>query len=200
MAKFFDAKKESRPKFGAANEGMIESPKVESLTISVNVIRIGNKQMTLSVFNQIFEENPFDENNNIIYNIWGKINYGKKDYETSRIWVIFQKGDGLRKYGLPNKIYPYISYEQALNKEVEKFTKTSYFYPELHDFSHLTLRKEPVSAELIKIVKEIIFDKKNGLTTEEKFNRDYYNYVYKEQNYINSIKTLHAARQLFIAV
>lgn len=74
-------------------------PTIETMMVEVRVIKIGNKQMTLSVFDQLYEERPFDENWSIIYLMWGKVRRKEGD------WVIFQKGNELRKWRIQSSSY-----------------------------------------------------------------------------------------------
>lgn len=74
----------------------LSSPQITTLMAEINVVKIGNKQMTISVFNQLYEEDCFDKNSNIIYPIWGRVN---RDQE----YIIFQKGSDLRKMKMPKK-------------------------------------------------------------------------------------------------
>lgn len=75
----------------------LNQPHVNTLMAEINIVKIGNKQMTISVFNQLYEEDCYDEDSNIIYPIWGKV---KREAE----WVIFQKGNDLRKCLIPGII------------------------------------------------------------------------------------------------
>lgn len=72
----------------------ISQPTVETITAELHVVKIGNKQMTISVFNQLYEQDCWDGEWNIIYPVWGKTN---RDGQ----YVIFQKGNELRKCAIP---------------------------------------------------------------------------------------------------
>ena len=74
----------------------ISQPTVATITAELNVVKIGNKQMTVSVYNQLYIENCWDKEYNILYPVWGKTN---RDGE----FVIFQKGNELRKCKIPSK-------------------------------------------------------------------------------------------------
>lgn len=75
----------------------LSNPEISTITAELNVIQIGNKQMTIAVFNQLYCEDCWiDEQFRILYPIWGKV---KRDDE----WVIFQKGNDLRKCRIPKK-------------------------------------------------------------------------------------------------
>lgn len=78
-------------------ENKVTMPLISTLVAEIRIVKIGNKQMTISVFNQLYEEYCFDLEWNILYPIWGKV---KRDYSIE--YVIFQKGSDLRKMELPN--------------------------------------------------------------------------------------------------
>jgi hypothetical protein len=40
----------------------LNKPIITISLLEIFVLRVGNKQMTISVFNQLYEEKPFDEN------------------------------------------------------------------------------------------------------------------------------------------
>lgn len=75
----------------------LNNPTIETITAEISIVRIGNKQMTISVFNQLYEEKCWDEYYNVIYPVWGKTN-------REREYIIFQKDNELRKCELPKKI------------------------------------------------------------------------------------------------
>lgn len=75
----------------------ISSPIISTLMAELNVVKIGNKQMTISVFNQLYTDKCYDDDFNILYPIWGKV---KREEE----WIIFQKGNDLRKQRMPSMI------------------------------------------------------------------------------------------------
>ena len=73
----------------------ISQPTVETITAELFVIKIANKQMTVSVYNQLYIEDCWDKEWNILYPVWGKTN---REGE----YVIFQKGNDLRKCQIPS--------------------------------------------------------------------------------------------------
>jgi hypothetical protein len=74
----------------------IATPQISTLRVDIRIIQIGNKQMTINVFKQLYEKKCWDNKFNIIYPIWGKVYY--KDFE----YVIFQEGNELRKIRIPS--------------------------------------------------------------------------------------------------
>ncbi len=72
-------------------ENNIKEPKITTMSIDVKVIRIGNKQMTKAVFNQLYTERLWDDDFNVLFPIWGKVHDGDLEY------AIFQKEDSLKK-------------------------------------------------------------------------------------------------------
>ena len=75
----------------------ISTPIVSTITAELHVVKIGNKQMTISVYNQLYIEDCWDEDYNILYPVWGKINREEE-------FVIFQKGAELRKCKIPKQL------------------------------------------------------------------------------------------------
>lgn len=76
-------------------ENKLSTPQITTLKAELRIVQIGNKQMTISVFKQLYEELCYDDNYRIIYPIWGKVN------REEAIYCIFQKGNELRKMKLP---------------------------------------------------------------------------------------------------
>ncbi len=77
----------------------------------ISVLRVGNKQMTISVFNQLYEEKPFDQSYDLVVDLWGKVN-------RSDSYVIFKSDKGIRKFNTANfnrKIVPN-SFSESLIK------------------------------------------------------------------------------------
>jgi len=76
----------------------IENASINSVQVLINVVKIGQKQMTQAVFNQLYEEKPWDDFYNITQFLWGKVNYKGTDY------IVFQSENELRKYEIPKKV------------------------------------------------------------------------------------------------
>ncbi len=78
----------------------IKEANISTLAVELKAIHINSKQMTLSVFRQIQEENCFDENFNLLGLAWGTVNYYwdkcPQDNE-SVLHIVWQKGDELRR-------------------------------------------------------------------------------------------------------
>ncbi len=86
----------------------IKSPTISTLVAELRVVRIGNKQMTKAVFNQLYTSKLHDDDYNIIYPVWGKvydgfhnsiINFNKLG--VVKEWIIFQNGNDLNKFLIP---------------------------------------------------------------------------------------------------
>jgi hypothetical protein len=180
----------------------ITQPMVETITAELYVVKIGNKQMTVSVYNQLYIEPCHDKDFNIIYDIWGKTN---RDEE----YVIFQKGNELRKMKIPrkNKIIPllkcqwiFLKYEDDLQKIISSY---NYKFVEMTD-------DERSNYILANEVKNFLRYDFTILTPEafEIIGSDYIDIIQHEyQKYLNEtiqfnkmVDQLNAARQLFIAV
>jgi hypothetical protein len=50
---------------------------IETCSVELRVVRVGKKQMTLSVFRQIREEDCFDDEFRVVGRPWGIVNYCK---------------------------------------------------------------------------------------------------------------------------
>lgn len=71
----------------------LNEPTINIRPMEISVLRVGNKQMTISVFNQLYEEKPFDQNFNIHAELWGKVNRNDS-------YLIFKTTAGIRKYNI----------------------------------------------------------------------------------------------------
>ncbi len=72
-----------------ANEVNDATLKIQPMEISV--LKVGNKQMTISVFNQLYEEKPYNQEFEIVAELWGKVNRGDD-------FVVFKTERGVRKF------------------------------------------------------------------------------------------------------
>jgi len=75
----------------------IENASINSVQVSINVVKIGQKQMTQAVFNQLYEEKPWDSYYNITEFLWGKVKHKGTDY------IVFQSENELKKCAIPKK-------------------------------------------------------------------------------------------------
>jgi len=107
-----------------------EQPTITTVSIEVKVLRIGNKQMTLSVFDQLYEESPCDSYEDELYEIahpiWGKVR--RKDEN----FVIFEKNGELRKYKMWGREQVY-SFEGAVyftvTRQLDHYD-SDFFFPD----------------------------------------------------------------------
>ena len=109
---------------------IISKPTVETITAEINVVKIGNKQMTISVFNQLYTEKCWDDEYNILYPVWGKI---LRDSE----YIIFQKNNELRKCEIPKNLkidffYHACDFIQSKSKIIEYPNFNNDRYKELY--------------------------------------------------------------------
>lgn len=93
-------------------ETIIKEPKISTLTIEVSVIKIGNNKMTLSVFDQLYNEICYDEYFKIKYPIWGKVK------RKESVDVVFQKNNELKKMTIPDKNLIY-SFDQSMEYSLD---------------------------------------------------------------------------------
>ena len=175
---------------------------VETITAELYVVKIGNKQMTVSVYNQLYIEPCHDNDHNILYPIWGKTN---RDGE----YVIFQKGNELRKFKIPRKekIIPLLKCKWVFSKYEEDLRKI------ISPFLFINIGMSDDEMENYRLANELReflrWDYKE-LTNEafQIIGSDYIDIIqYDYQIYLNQtmhfnkmVDQLNAARQLFIAV
>jgi len=200
-------------------ETKLASPQITTLMAEINVVKIGNKQMTISVFNQLYEEKCFDENFNILYPIWGRVN---REIE----YVIFQKGSDLRKMPMPKK-GPLYSFETSFVGNISVGNYGTHIRINIKDIMmndadrHKRILEAQREAQRVsnseapafswyKIVNDYI--KNDGLklvndalllfTEEElkKIKEDYRINRAKQEIYNQMVKELQNSPQLFIAV
>src|SRR4051794_38982249 len=73
---------------------------IKNLTIEVKVMKIGNRQVTLSVFRQLKQENIIDPQTTELCGIpWGTVNYHVDcdEIKGDHLHVVWQKGTELRR-------------------------------------------------------------------------------------------------------
>jgi hypothetical protein len=78
----------------------IKEANISTLSVELKAIHLNSKQMTLSVFRQIQEENCFDEGFNLQGELWGTVNYfwDKCHQQNDTVFhVVWQKGNELRR-------------------------------------------------------------------------------------------------------
>ncbi len=178
----------------------ISKPTVETITAEINVVKIGNKQMTISVFNQLYIEKCWDDEYNILYPVWGKI---KRDSE----YIIFQKNNELRKCEIPKKqkiefyefAYDFIQkYKNLIKQPVSYFTNP--FFQELNLLYNLSHGYDKSlswvrTIEKVKIAYSVL-DEKLKKECDEQFQSK--NWLIEKQN--KMVFDLNNSRQLFIAI
>jgi len=89
----------------------IESPRIETCTVSVNVIKIGKKQMTLSVFDQLIEDKPFNSDLELNSNLWGFVkrkDKGRKRFSKDVFYLVFSKNESLFKWCFDPSEIPFV--------------------------------------------------------------------------------------------
>ena len=97
-------------------------PSISTLSVNLKVIQINNKQMTFGVFRQLYEGVIYDSENNLMHELWGKVNY--KD-ET---WIVYQVGDVLMKMSIDKidrGVHTFAGYLQY-EKITERFHSLKY--------------------------------------------------------------------------
>ena len=200
----------------------ISSPIISTLMAELNVVKIGNKQMTISVFNQLYSDKCYDDDFNILYPIWGKV---KREEE----WVIFQKGNDLKKQRMPY-IIDCQKFENVLinviKENKEKILLTDIMQDYINKHENLNIRDSNWQQKMsnkkkfleenkeINILREILYEKISYPTKEELdlvltiIDKDLLNTIHEECRKIMSkskkgnemTKELHNSKQLFIAI
>lgn len=168
---------------------IISTPSISTILAELHVIQIGKKQMTISVFNQLYESDKcYDDDLNIIYPIWGKIN---REIE----WVIFQKNNELRKQEMPLRrkpqMYNYIFAKYIKDNHESRLNMTPSLSNLLFRISrHLEIRYSDIE-ELKKDLDKSICD-----LIDEQFQKDT-KYIFKWNEMVGELQS---SRQLFIAL
>lgn len=182
----------------------LSSPTVTTITAELHVIKIGNKQMTISVFNQLYDEECWDKNYNITNPIWGKVLRDNIEY------IIFQKGSELRKTELPGRrtkqgYEEYLSRSmkwEELKQEIEVHLKAA--KPELKGlvdnirslmYARVFLLKEKLLVETILIDMDLFYPQ-----TSQRWKENYRIYCSNTDKYNKMVTELESSTQLFIAV
>lgn len=106
-----------------------QNAQVKTASVSVQLLTMNNKQVTLSVFRQIQEDNIFDwENRCLKGEPWGFVNYLVPQEQTGRVMnVIWQKGPELRRcLVVCNKLYYKVYLTPAGNGRLHGFQGGGY--------------------------------------------------------------------------
>ena len=195
----------------------IKSPTISTLVAELRVVRIGNKQMTKAVFNQLYASNPYDNNYDIIFPIWGKVKGDWNPYEGKFIeYIIFQKGEDLNKFKIPNpkdnpksikeflyydwlnRDWFYKSYKTLYSRTVLQITEER----ELH-LGKIITDPDHYSRDETSLLRDFVYDfaKTHFPNDDWKiFENDFTKYHSAIIAYNKMVKTLQNAPQLFIAV
>lgn len=168
----------------------LHTPRISTLTIEVSVIKIGNNKMTLSVFDQLYQESPLDDNEKIIYPVWGKVNRSGDDY------AIFIKNNELRKFLIPRKRH-IKTFLHAVEMSTSNLRYDDDFYIDECNKMWNEYRKGlywNVPKDLELFLHQLTAEKRDLISDE-------YNRIVAYNKALNeSIDVLKSANQLFIAV
>jgi hypothetical protein len=131
----------------------------ESTTINVSVVKMDNRKITKSVFNQIQIKCFYDRDYKILKDI--KILGYLIDKER---WLIWTNGRNYFKYPLKYVVdISQIDVEYSTS-QLKKFKRTAFKYKHLHDedlfIEHSTIREALVQEDLNKVVNTIKYLKK----------------------------------------
>ena len=91
----------------------------QELSVSIKVIKVNSKGMTLSVFKQLPEKCLFDDDLNFNGNVWGQVNYRLPHQAINSTNLIWQEGNQLFKYELrPLTDIPYNYKKRELDSDL----------------------------------------------------------------------------------
>lgn len=97
-----------------------DQAKVSTVSVDIQVVRVGNKQMTLAVFKQLVRKPLIDWNTVQLRGIpWGWVNYHKDCISADHLHVIWQDGNRL----LRNDVYQYYIYKTSQWEEIRSRAK-----------------------------------------------------------------------------
>jgi hypothetical protein len=75
----------------------VKQANLETVSVQIQVLKVGSKQMTLSVFRQLDEEPAFNEwTGKLKGSLWGRVNYTWAGHDNC-VHVVWQYGDELRR-------------------------------------------------------------------------------------------------------
>ena len=89
------------------------------VTVSIRILTVNNKQMTLSVFRQLPEKKAYDDQWNSIGNWWGRVNYEFANYKGG-FWIVFESEGILHKCWVDSEEVDGDSYTKEIASEVMK--------------------------------------------------------------------------------
>jgi hypothetical protein len=194
-------------------ETILNQPRISTLMVEIKVIKIGNSKMTLSVFDQLYYDFPYNDDSKIIYPVWGKVHRSSDNY------VIFIKNNELRKHIIPSKRH-FQTFEiavhystdgnegvwhlktvQKIYKEKKKWWDTMSYEDKVEFFKKTGSGNywsgfpfETTSTNVKKFLDELTEEERDQVIDE-------YNTCVKNcKTYNDMIDQLNAANQLFIAV
>lgn len=121
---------------------------INTAPVSIDVVSVAGKQMTLSVFKQIITEKPFDD----MYNFSGSSWLGTVNYKGS--WLIWIKGNYIRRYNLNNIELPC---NQINNSIIDPASRVGLGIS-LQDFKKMNLTAISLVESWIRYANSVIYD------------------------------------------
>lgn len=162
---------------------------ISTVSVDIQVMRIGAKQMTLAVFRQLRHKDIFDECGNLLAPPWGWVNY---DCDLGRQPFVFSHD------GILYRSFVDIQQHHELRVEAEILTEWESAHFDQHTFEYVQRRqiKTPTGKWLIRSLER---HAQSVYVFELSFDSEADARVHLE-NRQRSIAVLEAAPQLFIAV
>lgn len=177
----------------------LSSPKVDTVLSEIDVVKIGGKQMTISVYNQLYQEQCWDKDYNILYDILGKINRNGE-------FVIFQKGNVLRKCKIPKKEKP-LTAKEAFIKLIKDNESVMKYGVEMSPDKQIM--KKILNLQLFEITNKHIEILMNGIKKSPRiktdilgslFEKKHDEHLFKVEKQNKMVDELQNTKQLFIAL
>lgn len=169
----------------------VEQANIKTVGVQIKALTVGSKQVTLSLFRQIMEENLIDHINLKLNGTpWGQVNYfWKTENEQHKIHVLWQKGAELRRCVLLRKAISeneriYTSRYALLANQVSNF---QHEIMEMKGEAHYLNDAYISNCEVIKSLERYI-NEKNRIIDEIKKGANYYGSIEEIEEKINIAK------------
>lgn len=145
----------------------VENAQIKTTAVEIKTLTVSGKQVTLSVFRQIPEEDLIDWENISLKGVpWGNVNYFWKDNGNENCFhLLWQKGKELRRFILRKKITDigwHYNYKDKIKNTKERMEYLSYIWKEDQYSQDWRQTNIPFLRKQISILKEKIIETKNG--------------------------------------
>lgn len=94
----------------------------ESLSVTIKVLKVDSKKMTLSVFKQLQERQIIDDDLELKGSVWGKVNYQLPKQPTNETNIVWQDGNDLFRWAVkPLRMSPEQAKRNQDNYEINLY-------------------------------------------------------------------------------